>query len=68
MKELINELMMLGLTLKQKMIVWYFTVSFCSICITDDSPIWIIALVVLNFANAARLIKKVPLPDIENEE
>lgn len=68
MKELINELMMLGLTLKQKMIVWYFTVSFCSLCITDDSPIWIIALVVLNFANAARLIKKVPLPDIENEE
>lgn len=68
MKELINELMMLGLTLKQKMIVWYFTVSFCSICITDDSPIWIIALVVLNFANAARLIKKIPLPEIENEE
>lgn len=68
MKELINELMMLGLTLKQKMIVWYFTVSFCSLCITDDSPIWIIALVVLNFANAARLIKKIPLPDIENEE
>ena len=30
-------------------------------CITDDSPIWAIIVVVLNFANAARLIKKVPI-------
>ena len=31
------------------------------LCITDDSPIWAIIVVVLNFANAARLIKKVPI-------
>lgn len=68
MKEVINELKMSGLTFKQKAIVWYFIISFCSLCITDDSPIWAIALVVLNFANAARLIRKVPLTDPENEE
>ncbi len=68
MKEIINELRMSGLTLKQKAIVWYFALSFCTLCITGESPIWVIALIVLNFANAARLIRKVPLPDTENEE
>lgn len=68
MKEIINELKMSGLTLKQKAIVWYFTISFCTLCVTAESSLWAIALIVLNFANAARLIKKVPLPDIENEE
>lgn len=68
MKEIINELKMSGLTLKQKAIVWYFTISFCTLCVTAESSLWAITLIVLNFANAARLIKKVPLPDTENEE
>ena len=56
-----------GLALKHKLIVWYFVLSLCMLCITDDSPIWAILLVVLNFGNAARLIKKVPLPETDNE-
>lgn len=63
MKDMWKELAMPGLTWKQKAIVWYFVISFCSLCITDDSPLWAIAIVVLNFANAARLIKKIPIPD-----
>ena len=51
----------LSLTTMQKLYVWYFCLSFCFLCITDDSPVWAIAVVILNFANAARLIKKVPL-------
>ena len=51
----------LSLTTMQKLYVWYFCLSLCSLCKTDDSPVWAIVLVVLNFANAARLIKKVPL-------
>ena len=50
-----------SLTARQKFYVWYFCLSLCFLCITDDSPIWAIIVVVLNFANAARLIKKVPL-------
>ncbi|RGO07461.1 hypothetical protein [Phocaeicola dorei] len=50
-----------SLTTKQKFYVWYFCLSFCFLCITDDNPIWAIIAVVLNFANAARLIKKVPI-------
>lgn len=51
----------LSLTTMQKLYVLYFCLSLCSLCVTDDSPIWAIVLVVLNFANAARLIKKVPI-------
>jgi len=50
-----------SLTAKQKFYVWYFFLSLCFLCVTDDSPIWAIIVVVLNFANAARLIKKVPI-------
>lgn len=67
MKEIISEITMPWLCWKHKLIVWYFTISFCSLCITDDSPIWAIALVVLNFGNAARLIKKVPLPKTDDD-
>ena len=65
MKELINELKLQGLTWKQKAICLYFLISFCSLCITDDSPLWAIAFVILNFANAVRLLRKVPIPKIE---
>lgn len=64
MKKILKEIWMPCLTGKQRLIVWYFALSFCSLCIGDDSPLWAIALVVLNFANAVRLIKKVPLPEI----
>lgn len=57
----------LSLSAKQKFYVWYFCLSFCFLCITDDSPVWAIAVVILNFANAARLIKKVPI-SIDDKE
>lgn len=41
-----------SLTARQKFYVWYFCLSLCFLCITDDSPIWAIIVVVLNFANA----------------
>ncbi|MDR1584976.1 MAG: hypothetical protein LBS07_02215 [Prevotellaceae bacterium] len=67
MKEILLELLkpFKGLNLKQKAIVVYFIFSFCLLCVGDETPVWIVALVVLNFANAARLIRKVPLPEIE---
>jgi hypothetical protein len=65
MKEILKELAMPSLTWKQRLIVWYFALSFCSLFVSDETPLWIIILIVLNFANAARLVKKVPLPEIE---
>lgn len=58
MKRLIKELSLSGLTLKQKAIVWYFAISFCLLASTAEAPFWF-----LFFANAARLIKRVPLPE-----
>jgi hypothetical protein len=51
----------LRLSLKHKLYCVYFCISFCTLCIGDETPLWAIALVVANFANAARLIKQVPL-------
>ena len=69
MKEVINDIFKETgfdkLTWKQRLIVWYFALSFCSLCVSDETPIWILLLIVLNFANAARLVRKVPLPEIE---
>jgi len=67
MKQIFKEIWMPWLTWKQRLIAWYFVLSFCSLCVGDETPLWIIGLVVLNFANAARLIRKVPFPD-ESED
>lgn len=63
MKDMWKELTMPGLTWKQKAIVWYFAVSFCLLASVVDAPIWGLTILVVNFANAARLIKKVPILD-----
>ena len=63
MKDMWKELTMPGLTWKQKAIVWYFAISFCLLASVVDAPIWGLTILVVNFANAARLIKKVPIPD-----
>jgi hypothetical protein len=66
MKEVLNHFLP-SLTWKQRFIVFYFVLSLCLLCIGDETPLWIIILVVVNFANAARLVKKVPLPEIKDE-
>ena len=62
-KYLIKYIVMPGLTLKQKAIVWYFAISLFLLCGVEDGPILGIVILVLNFANAARLIKQVPIPE-----
>ena len=51
----------LSLSARQKFYMWYFCLSLCLLCITDDSPIWAVVVVALSFANAARLLRRVPL-------
>jgi hypothetical protein len=67
MKEIIKETMLSfkGLTKKQKVIVVYFSFSICTLCVSDDTPILIVILIVLNFANAVRLVRKVPFPETD---
>lgn len=56
---------MRNLSIKHKIYIIYFIVSWLPLSINDDTPLWIILLVVLNFGNAARLIKQVPFKDVE---
>ena len=56
-----------SLSAMQKFYVWYFCLSLCFLCITDDSPVWAVVVVVLNFANAARLLRRVPLNNDKEE-
>lgn len=65
MKEIVRELKMKGLTPKQRLIVWYFALSLCSLCVSDETPLLIVVLLILNFANAARLVRKVPMPKFD---
>jgi hypothetical protein len=63
MKSIIKEMGLQGLTKKQKVIVAYFFVSFFLIGSVAEAPAWALILLVLNFGNSVRLIKKVPLPE-----
>lgn len=60
MKHIIKELGLKGLTRKQVVIVIYFTLSFMLLAISDESPVWLIILVVANFSNAVRLVRRFP--------
>lgn len=42
MKQLIKELSLSGLTLKQKAIVWYFVISFCLLASTAEAPVLVL--------------------------
>lgn len=65
MKKLLTYFGLQDLTFKQGLIVAYFTISLCLLFIGDETPIWVIMIIVLNFANASRLVQKVPLKDVE---
>ena len=56
------------LKLRHKLIVLYFTLSFCITCgVVDAEPLQL-AVLVANFALASWLIKRVPLPEGEDRE
>ena len=65
MNELIKEFKMPWLAAKQKVYVWYFILSLTSLFVSDETPLWLLAIIVLNFANAARLVRKVPMPETD---
>jgi len=55
---------MSSLTMRQRLIVWYFIVSFCLLFIGDGSPVWVIVAVVANFVNAARLARSIEFKEV----
>lgn len=75
MRELIRELAVRvrrswfwGLRPVHKVIVLYFALSFCLVCGVVEAGLWQLALVVANFALASWLVRRVPVPDDEEDE
>ncbi|MCE8886805.1 hypothetical protein K0F07_04460 [Parabacteroides merdae] len=55
------------LTGKEKLYVVYFLVSFTlMVGLTDGNSIGVMFLVILNFGNSVRLIKRVPIDKLED--
>lgn len=56
-----------SLTGKEKLYTIYFLLSFTLLVgAADCNPAWVMFLVVLNFGNSARLIKRVPIDKLED--
>lgn len=55
------------LTWKEKLYTVYFLLSFTLLAgMADCNPEWVMFLIVLNFGNSARLIKRVPIDKLED--
>ena len=55
-----------SITRKERLYTVYFLLSFTLLVgMADCNPVWVMFLVVLNFGNSARLIKRVPIDKLE---
>lgn len=56
-----------SLTARQKVYIGYFLFSFTLLLgMAEGNPLWMLMLVVLNFGNSVRLIKRVPTDKLED--
>jgi len=65
MTELQKQLTMPWLTTSQKIKVWYCLLSLTAVCIMGESDVLVLALLVLNFAISAILVRNVPMPETD---
>lgn len=57
-----------SLTARQKVYAGYFLFSFTLLFGTaEGNPLWVVMLVVLNFGNSVRLIKRVPTDKLKED-
>lgn len=54
-----------SLTRKQRLYVIYFGVSFMTVCLLAEAPVWTLGISLLNFWNSARLLNRVPTDKLE---
>lgn len=67
MKEFWNAFIVKGGTWKQRIAVWWFSLSLCLLCSTEDAPLWFLGLEALNFFFATRYLKKHDVPECFKE-
>lgn len=56
-----------GLTAAQRAVVAYFLASFAiAAMLADDAPLGVVVAAVLNLGNAVRLVRRVPMDELED--
>ena len=65
---ILDEMLLRRLTWRDRWVAVYFAVSLAAIIITAEAPIWVMIAMMLNFFNAARIMKTINLPPDEEDK
>jgi len=66
-RAVLDELLLRRLTWRDRWVAIYFALSLAAIIIMAEAPIWVMIAMMLNFFNAARVVKTIDLPPEEDE-
>ena len=67
-KMILEAIVLPSYTIKQRLIMWYFFISFLMLfVINDDMNLLVVLLIVLNLGNSVRLIRSIDIPDDREE-
>lgn len=67
-RAMLDEMLLRRLTWRDRWVAVYFAVSLAAIIITAEAPIWVMIAMMLNFFNAARIMKTINLPPDEEDK
>ena len=66
-RAMLDEMLLRRLTWRDRWVAVYFALSLAAI-ITAEAPIWVMIAMMLNFFNAARIMKTINLPPDEEDK
>ena len=67
-RAMLDEMLLRRLTWRDRWVAVYFALSLAAIIITAEAPIWVMIAMMLNFFNAARIMKTINLPPDEEDK
>lgn len=67
-RAMLDEMLLRRLTWRDRWVAIYFAISLAAIIITAEAPIWVMIAMMLNFFNAARIMKTINLPPDDEDK